>query len=489
AEYKTIELPAKGYAYHILPDQLPGCWMRITPDRDTVASAQFMFGPGRRREGAGDQAALYRSLSHAAERRPRIHGGLLPFADRLWFTPYQTDALGRPTQGAGLYEIDQDMKFVERRESIPGVFANRKMIGGLLSIGPHLISADGRVRTIEALEGRHVVSSIRHPSRPEKMCLLCVDGRLLQVDLETLRLEQLADVPRELGLDGAGLRFKAGHQVAGKIFVTAAAPDGRSGCLAEWDGKTWKAIDRSAFGQVADWASMSQSVVATGWDRASAFLKIRSGQEWVTYRLPKADAAYDTAFNSTCPRIREVETERILMDVHGILYETTGLSYAWFVRPIATHGRLLSDFCSWRGMLALAGNDARVHPGSNYVRGGRDAGLWFGKTDDLWQFGKPKGEGGPWLQTAVLARQPSEPYLMTNFRDKRVELSHDADRPVEFGILVDVLGTRQSWKTYRKISAPVGQKVIYRFPDGFSAHWVRVEADRDCRATAWFIYD
>lgn len=489
SKYKTVEVPANGYAYHILPDELSGCWMRITPDRDTVASAQFMFGPREGRENTGDRAGLFRSLPLAAETQPRTEGGLLPFADRLWFAAYRTEAAGRAGEGLGLYEIDQDMQIVKRPESIPGVFANRKMIGGLLSIGPHLISSDGRVRTIKALEGQHVVSSIRHLSRPEKMCILTIDGRLLQVDLKRLGVEQLADIPRELGFGGAELRFKAGHQAGGKIFVTAAAPDGRSGCLAEWDGKAWRMIDRRAFGEVTDWASMSQTVVATGWDRASAVLKIRSGQQWITYRLPKADPGYDTAWHSAWPRIREVETERILMDVHGIFYETTGLSHAWFVRPIATHGRLVSDFCSWRGTLVMAGNDARARPGSHYVCGGRGVGLWFGKTDDLWQFGKPSGEGGPWLQTAVRAGQASEPYLMANFQSKQVELSHDADRPVEFGILVDVLGTRQSWKVYRKIDVPVGQRVTHRFPDGFSAHWVRVEADWDCRATAWFVYD
>ena len=32
-----------------------------------------------------------------------------------------------------------------------------------------------------------------------------------------------------------------------------------------------------------------------GWDEASAFLKIRSGGGWVTYRLPKAAEAFDRA--------------------------------------------------------------------------------------------------------------------------------------------------------------------------------------------------
>jgi hypothetical protein len=48
---------------------------------------------------------------------------------------------------------------------------------------------------------------------------------------------------------------------------------------------------------------------------------------------------------------------------------------------------------------------------------GRTA-VWAGVIDDLWQLGKPRGEGGVWNGTAVKAGVPSDPYLMTGF-DRR----------------------------------------------------------------------
>ena len=36
-----------------------------------------------------------------------------------------------------------------------------------------------------------------------------------------------------------------------------------------------------------------------------------------TYRLPKASHTYDHLWTTEWPRIREVETERYLMDMHG----------------------------------------------------------------------------------------------------------------------------------------------------------------------------
>jgi hypothetical protein len=40
---------------------------------------------------------------------------------------------------------------------------------------------------------------------------------------------------------------------------------------------------------------------------------------------------------------------------------------------------------------------------NNPVGGQPQSGIWFGKTDDLWRFGKPQGWGGVWRSTAVKA--------------------------------------------------------------------------------------
>ena len=487
AKYKTIAPAESGYACHVFPDDFPGTWVRITADRDTIATAAFCFGSRWGDQPERPRPPLFQSLPLVTESKPRIHGGLLPFADRLWFIAYVREANGE-AGGGGLYELDQDMKFVKRPESLPGVFTNRKTVAGLLSIGPHLISDDGEVRTFSDLAGEHVVSSVRHPE-PGKMLFLTGDGRLLEADLETLEVAPLAHIPDELGLANAQLQFKAGHLAGDTVLIAASSLDGRSGCLAEWDGRRWTLLDRACFAEISNLGSMSETVVATGWDRASALLKVRSRSgRWSTCRLPKASPAYDRVWTGEWPRMREVQTERMLMDVAGLFYEVSGLTYAWSIRPIAAHRRAISDFCSWRGMLVLAGNDAGALSGSNYVRG-PECGLWFGKTDDLWQFGKPSGKGGPWLSTPVRAGEASDPYLMTDFESKRVELSHRAERAVAFTIEVEPTVQRKHWKTYKTITVPAGEQVTHDFPAGFTAHWVRVRADQDCTATAQFIYD
>jgi hypothetical protein len=77
---------------------------------------------------------------------------------------------------------------------------------------------------------------------------------------------------------------------------------------------------------------------------------------------------------------------------------------------------------------------------------------------------------------------------MTGYENKKVQLSHDRPAAVQFTIEVDFLANR-SWHAYQTVTVPAGQTVTHVFPAGFSAHWVRVKTDANCKATAWFLYN
>ena len=223
-------------------------------------------------------------------------------------------------------------------------------------------------------------------------------------------------------------------------------------------------------------------------DEASVVVTER-GKRW---RLPKTDEAYDEPWAMGWPRgKREVVTERRLFNCHGTLYLLPHDSAGGItgIKPVSTHGKHISDFCSWRGLLVLAGVKGDARPGDHTLvsEDGRAA-VWCGDVDDLWKLGKPRGTGGPWKNTAVKAGEPSDAYLMTGFDRKKVELSHDSSETVSFTLEVDFLrdGT---WVPYQQVEVPAGKTVAHVFPDGFSAHWVRVVADRPAKATAWFTYE
>ena len=421
----------------------------------------------------------------------------MPWVGKLWLVSYVSHKASSGS-GTGLYEIDENLSMRKRPESVVGTYANRMVHSqsNQIIIGPHIIDVEGNVRTIEEIQEHRLTATMKHLNDPDnKVYFLTMEGLLLEVDVNSLRAKQLFDLNQELEIKKT--HFKGGHTGNGRVVVAnntyeESEFEGTSanGRLAEWDGTKWAILAKKPFNEITGRTNMGQVIFATGWDKASAILKVFAKGHWSTYRLPKASHAFDHYWQTEWPRIREVESERYLMDCHGMFYELSPVAYdgkIWGVRPISTHLRIIPDFCSWRGFLVLAGNQVTPIGDSNLLAGEPQAGLWFGKTDDLWQFGKPKGWGGPWWEKQVSAGEPSEPYLMTGFDQKVLHLCHDANHTVEFTLEVDFLGN-QTWKTYDIIRVPANGYVHHEFPVGFSAHWCRVTANTDCTATAYFIY-
>ncbi len=450
-------------------------------------------------------------------------GGLMPWAERLWMVTYVAHTR-RSGSGSGLYEIDPQLAATRRPESRDGTYANRYIHfeSNQLFIGPHVIDAGRRVRTIEPLVDCRLTAVMDHLHDPEhKVYVLTMEGELFEVDVHTLAVKQLFDLTRELELPaGAQPHFKAGFTGQGRVIVANNTHDNHeflglraAGRLAEWDGGSWRILERNPFYEVHGRRRMGGLVYAVGWDRASVLLKTLVAGGWETYRLPKASQNYDHMWQDEWPRIREVEHERFLMDAHGQWFELSphawgGASIAqkaetqdfptatadagpggriWGVRPISRHLWVVSDFCNFRGMLVLGTNQVSPFNGDNVLAAEPDSGLWLGKTDDLWSWGKPAGWGGPWWDTEVVAGKPSDPFLMTGFEHKCLHLRARAERTVRFAVEVDFLGDG-SWAPYTECEVQRGGYVCHVFPAGFSAHWVRVTAGAACRATAYFTY-
>lgn len=213
-----------------------------------------------------------------------------------------------------------------------------------------------------------------------------------------------------------------------------------------------------------------------------------------TYRLPKGHAAYNQPFASGWPRSsREVESERHLANIHGTFYEipliTNGAPPAWNrMRPVSSHRKQITDFCSWNGLLVLAGIKSDAAKDGHVFRDPTlGQALWFGGIDDLWKFGKPVGLGGPWLNTAVKPGEPSDPYLMTGYDRKVAELSHDSADTATITLQIDIDGEGH-WVEYDSFDVPVGAGTKHEFPEAFSAHWIRAICDKETNASVQFEY-
>jgi hypothetical protein len=307
------------------------------------------------------------------------------------------------------------------------------------------------------------------------------------MDVATLKPAPLADLNKDFGIKRP--HFKGGCTAQERVVV---ANNGLyefgelEAGLFEWDGETWRALSRKPHMECAARNNLGQVLFATGWDESSVLFWALVRGQWKRYRLPKASHTFDHAWQTEWTRIREVETERFLMDIHGMFYELQPVAFEdaiWGVNPICAHLRIIPDYCSFRGMLALAGNQNTPNQDNNPLGGQPQSGIWFGKTDDLWRFGKPKGWGGPWRGARVKAGEVSDPFLMTGFDRKVLHLK--AERQAAIRIEVDFLGTG-AWETYEKLTVAGYQYHV--FPEGFSAHWVRLVSGNDATLTAEFIY-
>ncbi len=223
-------------------------------------------------------------------------------------------------------------------------------------------------------------------------------------------------------------------------------------------------------------------------DAASVIIE-QKGRRW---RLPKSSPAYEQPWPEGPQRgEREVVTERSLLNVHGTFYvlpreNSTGIAG---IKPVCTHNKRITDFCSWRGLLVLTGTKQNATASEHLVTSADgSAGLWLGDVDDLWRLGKPRGHGGPWQASSVKANEPSDPYLMAGYDRKRIALSHDAQQPVAMTVEVDFLADG-SFKPYQTFTVPPGKTIEHAFPAGFAAYWVRLRADQSCQATATLTYE
>jgi hypothetical protein len=237
----------------------------------------------------------------------------------------------------------------------------------------------------------------------------------------------------------------------------------------------------------AAWVAKNAAIPAgvLSYDAASILYTDEKG----TWRLPRGDAALDQTGPLGAERVcREVCTERDLFNAGGTFFELPAENAGGFakVRPVTTHNRRLKDYASYRGLFLMSGVKADAK-GEHIVRSADGkAALWVGAVDDMWQMGKPRGKGGPWLNTPAKAGQPSHPYLCSGYDKKELSLSSDVTTTVK--VEVDITGTGL-WVTYRSFDLTAGQSLKHDFSPAFGGYWLRCTSSADATVSAQCVYE
>lgn len=447
------------------------------------------FAPAQTFTGTGQTTIGFKADGIPARSECGI-GALMPWADALWAVTYNSHKKGTG-YGLGLYRIDDSLKS-ERVHVHDGTHANRLIHreSDQCFIGPYVIDAKGNWKHIPALDEVRCTSTMRHLTDPNRIYYQCMEGEFLEMDVRDHKPRLLFDLVKTMKI-AARPHFKGGYTAQGRVVVANngfyAFGEDQAG-LFEFDGTTWKKLSGKPHMDVAARQDMGNTLFATGWDEASVLFWALVKGQWQKYRLPKGSHAMSHAYQTEWMRIREVETEHYLMDIQGLMYELQPIAFEdriWGVKPICQHLRIIPDFCAFRGLFAVGGNQTTPNRDNNAVAGQPQAGLWFGKTDDLWSWGRPQGWGGPWWKAAVKRGVPSDPMLLTGFVHKMLHLT--ADKPGAFDVEIDFMGNG-TWHKYETIKVGADGYAKHLFPDAFSAQWVRLTPQVDCQATALFYF-
>lgn len=438
-------------------------------------------------------------------------GAVVPWAGRLWWITYPPHY--RTGSNDKLYSIDESFALKIHPESVGGTHAARMIHreSKQLFIGPYAINEAGKVRAmnVKAIPGRYTAWA-RHLTDPaNKLYMYDMEGPVWEVDVQSLAGKELFRKPL------AGWHGKGAYTGQGRLIVsnngghnahlkgTWEHPKAKwskgaedAGVLGEWNGKAWSTLLRRQFvdiagpGGIHGNANDSDPVWAMGWDRRSVILMLLDEGKWHRFRLPKASHAMDPSHGwyTEWPRIRPISETRALMCMHGMFYDfplSFSAKAAQRIRPIATHLRYVPDFAMWNDKLVLAADDASIM--QNPTTGQSQSNLWFGKVDELKQWGPGFAFGGPWLGDAVKANTPSDAYLFAGFESRLLHLAARDGANLEVTVEVSNDGL-SDWKTLTTIAVPKAGYSFHRFADDVEGEWVRFRIPRDETISAYFHY-
>ena len=461
-------------------------------------------------------------------------GAVVPWAGSLWAVTYGPHLpVGSSDK---LYQITSDMQQIVRPESVGGTPANRMVHreSNQLVIGPHVIDAQGSVRTIppEKMPGR-LTGVARHLTDPaNKVYVATMEEGLYEVDMKTLAVNTLLQddgynkgviaaylkkcgAPYPPNWESTPLTKLPGYHGKGlcsgwgRVFYANNGEDSSaarrdpfvaSGALADWSkpGEDWRLVRRNQFTEITTRDGIygnehpnDNPVWSFGWDARSVILGVNVTNVWTWYRLPKGSHCYDGAhgWNTEWPRIRAVGRANLLGTMHGTFWDFPAdfsPTSARGIRPISTYLKVIGDFCLWNGRIVFGCDDSAQSEFLNKRRakgalkgpGRSQSNLWFVDPAKLDAFGAPVGHGAVWSGDDVAAGATSDPYLFAGYANRWLWITAGA-----YDVQLDEKGDG-AWKTWKTLG--VGGHDLSAAP---AAEWVRLVAREDAKkVTAVFHY-
>jgi hypothetical protein len=429
----------------------------------------------------------------------------------LWFTPLnQPDLLG-PNTASGAVWLNEDVSKGEASE--PFLFAGwAKRSAWIQNSGKRPVNfafevdKNGRgnwasLRTISVEPGKSMLVDFENSAGGEWIRVIASDNTKATVQFNYQGEDNRGSSPDGIfaGLTNVsepraigGLLYGLGDDRRAMGLAVRHYQGGNPSDIGYYelsaDMKLQKKDDPETHAFIREKFAIPKDVISV--DEASVLVVDDKGRRW---RLPKGNESFSTLTNAGALRIcREVATERDLFNCHGTFYELPAENADGYakIRPVASHNFRIHDYASYRGLLIMTGVDPKAANNNPHVISSEDgqAAVWAGVIDDLWKLGKPRGEGGPWKNSAVKAGEPSDPYLFAFYNNRKLSISHDSKETVKFTIQFEPIG-HGPWMTWKEVDIKPAESYEHEFAPGMEARWIRFMANKNCNATAWLRYD
>ena len=158
-------------------------------------------------------------------------GAMMAWAGKLWLVTYVSHKSASGV-GTGLYSIDERLEMSKHPASYVGTYTNRMVHwqSNQLFIGPHVIDAQGNVRTVEDLLEVRICSTMRHLHYPENMVYMLGMGRRVLRAEWCIPLRPRSSRTSRLSLgvpDHQYAHFKAAYSNFGRVVVANNSYDER----------------------------------------------------------------------------------------------------------------------------------------------------------------------------------------------------------------------------------------------------------------------
>ena len=209
-------------------------------------------------------------------------GCMMPWNGKLYIVNYCSHK--KDGNGVGMRVIDENLQMIMHPEAVDGTYANRfvHFHTNRMIIGPHVVDPDHNVTTIPELMPCRLCGVANHLTDKNLVYVLSMEGEVFELNPITFECNQIMDLQDDLGTEGEGMvHFKDCYCHYGRFVVCSNEyheadwkRERNQGRLAEWDGKKWTILERKPFVCVHGRGSFAGTIFASGWDQASAILKV-----------------------------------------------------------------------------------------------------------------------------------------------------------------------------------------------------------------------